>query len=52
MIRIARLAMLAAIALGCVTGQGVKLGIVNSQKAMLDTSEIKKAPMTIGSWLT
>jgi outer membrane protein len=47
MIRIARLAMLAAIALGCVTGQGVKLGIVNSQKAMLDTSEIKKAQLDL-----
>jgi outer membrane protein len=47
MIRIARLAMLAAIALGCVTAQGVKLGIVNSQKAMLDTSEIKKAQLDL-----
>ena len=47
MIRIARLAMLAAMALGCVTAQGVKLGIVNSQKAMLDTSEIKKAQLDL-----
>ncbi len=47
MIRIARLAMLAAMALGCVAAQGVKLGIVNSQKAMLDTSEIKKAQLDL-----
>jgi len=47
MIRIARLAMLAAMALGCVAAQGVKLGIVNSQKAMLDTTEIKKAQLDL-----
>ncbi len=47
MIRIARLAMLAAAALGCLSAQGVKMGIVNSQKAMLDTAEIKKAQLDL-----
>lgn len=46
---IGRLAVLAAAALGTVAVQaqtpsaGVKVGVVNSQKAMLDTAEIKKA---------
>jgi outer membrane protein len=50
--RIAGLAVLAA-ALGTIAGQaqapsaGVKVGVVNSQKAMLDTAEIKKAQLEL-----
>ena len=45
MITMPRLALLAAAAFGIVAvqAQGLKVGIVNSQKAMLDTAEIKKA---------
>lgn len=53
MTRIARLAVLTAAALGTLAGQaqtpsaGVKIGVVNSQKAMLDTAEIKKAQLEL-----
>jgi len=41
---LARLATLAVAAFGIVAAQAqIKIGVVNSQKAMLDTAEIKKA---------
>src|SRR5260370_18536694 len=53
MSRIGRLAVLTAAALGIIAGQaqtppaGLKIGVVNSQKAMLDTAEIKKAQLEL-----
>jgi len=52
MSRIARLAVLTAAASGIIavqaqTPSGVKVGVVNSQKAMLDTAEIKKAQLEL-----
>jgi len=44
MSRLARFAILAAAALG-VAGAQTKVGIVNSQKAMVDTAELKKAQL-------
>lgn len=46
MSRMARLAVLAAAALGIAAAQS-KVGVVNSQKAMLDTAEIKKAQLDL-----
>ena len=51
--RFARLAVLIAAALATVAAQGqtpsagTKIGVVNSQKAMLDTAEIKKAQLEL-----
>jgi outer membrane protein len=53
MSRITRLAFLTAAALGTIAGQaqtpaaGLKIAVVNSQKAMLDTAEIKKAQLEL-----
>jgi len=44
MSRLARFAILAAAALGVAAAQ-TKVGIVNSQKAMVDTAELKKAQL-------
>jgi outer membrane protein len=44
MSRLARFAMIVAAALGVAAAQ-TKVGIVNSQKAMVDTSELKKAQL-------
>ena|SRR5438552_2624535 len=44
MSRLARFAILAAATLGVAAAQ-VKVGIVNSQKAMVDTAELKKAQL-------
>ncbi len=46
--RIARLAALAAVVAGFAAAQS-KIGVVNSQKAMLDTAEIKKAQLDLES---
>src|SRR5713226_7155667 len=42
MIRYARFLVLAAVSIGAVAAQ-TKLAVINSQKAVLDTAEIKKA---------
>lgn len=49
MSRFGRLAVLAVAALGtlAVQAQGLKIAVVNSQKAMLDTAEIKKAQLEL-----
>ena len=44
--RLVRLAVLGAMAIG-LAGAQTKVGIVNSQKAMLDTAEIKKAQIDL-----
>lgn len=46
MSRIVRTALLAVAAVGIAAAQ-VKVGVVNSQKAMLDTAEIKKAQLDL-----
>jgi len=46
MIRIARLALLAAATFSIAAAQ-TKIAVVNSQKAMLDTAEIKKAQLDL-----
>jgi len=53
MSRTVRLAVLTTAALGIIAGQAqtpsesLKIGVVNSQKAMLDTAEIKKAQLEL-----
>lgn len=46
MSRLVKLAILGAVAIG-LAGAQTKVGIVNSQKAMLDTAEIKKAQIDL-----
>ncbi len=46
MIRLARLAILAVAAVGIASAQ-LKIGVINTQKAMLETSEIKKAQLDL-----